>query len=208
MKRDDEDFSSRLTALEEESATLRTRLSVLEGVQPKKPITRRDDDRTLMTVFLPVVHPKHLPSDNEAAALLKMVVAWFPQLKFRSNEHNELESFRAAFAYICSLTKTTAPVKKYAASWWIDTAQEWARAAGVQGVIRSLFLAIIATGDVAYSFDDPAAIWLDPYRASGRAVDSRAWRKILNGSADLIAPTRLDRFMDHSIGLQRVQCAR
>jgi hypothetical protein len=91
------------------------------------------------------------------------------------------------------------------AAWWVDQAQEWARAAGVQGVIRSLLPAIIATGDIQFTLDDYAAIWLDPYRASGRAVDAQAWRKILNGSGDLITPTPIKTMVDGSIGHVPVQ---
>jgi hypothetical protein len=108
-------------------------------------------------------------------------------IKFQ-NAVDEFESFKAAFAYICSLTKTAAPTTRYSASWWIDNAQQWCRDANVPGVIRSLPPAIIAIGDISYTFDDRSAFWLHPYRASGRVVDSQGWRKILNG-ADLIAPT-------------------
>jgi hypothetical protein len=62
-------------------------------------------------------------------------------------------------------------------STFLDYAQQWARDANVSGVIRSLLPAVIACGDVQYSFDDRSAFWLDPYRASGRAVDASAWRK-------------------------------
>jgi hypothetical protein len=111
------------------------------------------------------------------------------------------------------LTKTAAPVTKFAPSWWIDYAQQWARDSGVQGVIRSLLPAIIASGDVQYSFDDRSAFWLDPYRASGRVVDAQghvwefgltpphyggkpaspdAWRKVLDTGNALLpsAPAR------------------
>jgi hypothetical protein len=77
--------------------------------------------------------------------------------------NHAFESFKAAFAFICSLTKTAAPVTKYAASWWVDSAQQWCRDSGVEGVIRSLFPAINACGDVQYSLDDRSAFWLDSY---------------------------------------------
>jgi hypothetical protein len=115
-----------------------------------------------------------------------------------------LESFRTSFRFILTLTKTAAPVTKFAPSWWIDYAQQWARDAGVPGVIRSLLPAVVTSGDIQYSFDDRSAFWLDPYRSSGRVVDAQAWRKLLNGG-DLIAPTKLNTFVDHSIGLQRSQ---
>jgi hypothetical protein len=116
----------------------------------------------------------------------------------------ELESFRAAFAFVCSLTKTAAPVTKYAPSWWVDYAQQWARAANVPGLIRGLLPSIIATGDAQFTFDDPSAHWLDPYRTSGRVVDPSAWRKILSGG-DLLVPTKLNVIMHNSIGMQRTQ---
>src|SRR4029077_1013076 len=53
----------------------------------------------------------------------------FPQLKWKYSTwltpDDELESFRAAFAFICSLTKTEKPVTRYALSWWIDTGRQW-----------------------------------------------------------------------------------
>jgi hypothetical protein len=133
---------------------------------------------------------------------LRIVTGRYPQLKWKYTAwltpDEELESFRAAFAFVCSLTKTEKPTTGYAASWWLDTAQAWCRQMGVQGVIRSLPPAIIATGDVSYSMDDFTAVWLDPYRRS-RPVDDTAWRKLLNGG-DLLAPTRLEKFCDYSIG--------
>jgi hypothetical protein len=120
-----------------------------------------------------------LPSESEAVALLKIVLARYPVLKFR-NTDGELDSFRGALAYICSLTKMPVPITKYAASWWIDAAQQWCRENGVQGVVRSLLPAIIATGDVQYSFDDRSAIWLDPYRERprcGRASVAKSLRR-------------------------------
>jgi hypothetical protein len=100
--------------------------------------------------------------------------------------------------------KTAQPVTKYAASWWLDYAQQWCRDAGVPGLIRSFLPAIVATGDVQFCLDSNSTYWLDPFRASGRVVDAQAWRKILGGG-DLLAPTKLNAFIDHSIGLQRTQ---
>jgi hypothetical protein len=168
----------RIAALESENHDLRNRIAMLEaGRQPKKPAPPVDEEGVKITVALPAAHPKHLPTDDEYHSLLRIVVARHPRLKF-GNEDEELESFRASFHYVCSLTKTAQPVTKYALSWWIDGAQQWARDAGVQGVIRSLLPAIIACGDAQYSFDDRSAVWLDPFRSSGRLVDAQAWRKI------------------------------
>jgi hypothetical protein len=69
---------------------------------------------------------------------------------------------------------------KVRASWRIDAAQQWCRENGVQGVVRSLLPAIIATGDVQYSFDDRSALWLDPYCARprcGRASVAESLRR-------------------------------
>jgi hypothetical protein len=49
-------------------------------------------------IKLPVAHPKHLPNDDECRALLKIVTARYPQLKFQ-NAVDEFESFKAAFAF-------------------------------------------------------------------------------------------------------------
>jgi hypothetical protein len=191
----------RLAALEAENHDLRNRLAALEPKKPAPP--RQKDEGVRITTISTAAHLRHLPDAAEAAALLKIVTARFPALKFR-NATGELESFRAALAYVTSLTKTSAPTTKYAASWFVDVGMQWARENGVQGVIRGLLPAIIGSNDIAYSLDDYSAIWLDPYRASGRAVDAQKWRQLLNGG-DLLAPTKLNAFIDHSIGLQRTQ---
>jgi hypothetical protein len=35
-------------------------------------------------IKLPVAHPKHLPNDDECRALLKIITARYPQLKFKN----------------------------------------------------------------------------------------------------------------------------
>jgi hypothetical protein len=199
-------MSEVISELRAEVARLTARVSELEAPPAKKPaVPRREDEGVRITTFLPMADPKHLPDSDECHALLNIVTARYPKLKIM-NADEELESFRVSFRFICLLTKTAAPVTKFAPSWWIDYGQKWARDCGVQGVIRSLLPAIVASGDVPFSFDDRSALWLDPYRASGRAVDPSAWRKILGGG-DLIEPTKLNVFIDHSIGHVRTQSA-
>ena len=167
----------RLTAIE-------ARLAAIEAALPpakKAPAPRQEDDGVKIFVSLPAADSKHLPNEDEARALLKIVTARYPQLKFR-NADEELESFCASFPFICSLTKTAAPISKYSISWW------------------NLYRADM----VPRRFDDRSAFWLDPYRSSGRVVDPTAWRKILNGG-DLLVPTKINVPLDHSIGLQRMQ---
>jgi hypothetical protein len=200
------DTNARLAALESENHDLRNRLAALETErQPKKPAPPRrvEEDRPLITTFPTTAHLRHLPSEPEAVALLKIVTARYPALKFR-NADGEHESFRCALAFVTSLTKTSAPTTKYALSWWVDAGMQWCRENGVQGVIRGLLPAVIATGDIKFTLDDYSAQWLDPYRASGRLVDPSAWRKVLSGG-DLLVPTKIDVFVDHSVGMRRVQ---
>jgi hypothetical protein len=197
--------NSRLAALEAENADLRVRLSRLETpAEPKVAPPQRDDVGVRVTTIIP--KSANLPSEDESRALLKLVHARFPQLKCQYTRwlspDDELESFRAAFAYVSSLTKTEKPTKKYAVSWWLDEAQEWCRKVSVQGRILSLMPSVIATGDVPYSMDDFTAMWVHPYRV-GKPIDTSAWRKLLNGG-DLLAPTRIEKFVDHSIGHMRV----
>jgi hypothetical protein len=197
-----------MSNLQAEIDALRARVAELEAARPpakKSAVPRPEDEGARITTFLPITNPKHLPTGDEFRSLLRVVTARYPRLKF-GPEQDELESFRAALQFVVTLTKTAAPVTKFAPSWWIDYAQQWARDSGVQGVIRSLLPAIIACGDVQFSFDDRSAIWLDPFRSTGRAVDPSAWRKILGGG-DLITPTKLNVIVDNSIGMQRVQSA-
>jgi len=105
--------------------------------------------------------------------------------------------------FICSLTKTAAPVTKLVGRQRTTVVSRLRCARRYQIIASS----DRRCGDVQYSLDDRSAFWLDSYRASGRAVDAQAWRKILNGSVDLIALMKVDVFVDHTIGLQRVQAA-
>jgi hypothetical protein len=106
---------------------------------------------------------------------------------------SKFESFKAAFAFIRSLTKTAAAVTKYAASWWVDSAQQWCRDFGVQGVIRSLLPAIGACGDVQYSLDDRSAFWLDSYRASigHRLAGTHRCAREISWTAELDIPVKI-----------------
>jgi hypothetical protein len=194
-------FRETLSRLEAENAALRARIERLEAPVPKPAPRPRKDEGVRVLNLTPGVS-RNLPTEDEARALLKIVCARHPVLRWRytlmQTPDDELESFRAAFAYVTSLTKTKEPVTKYAASWWLDECQAWCRQMGVQGVARSLRPAIVATGDVNFSFDDRDAFWLHPHR-SGTPVDDTAWRKLLNGG-DLIMPTRVEKFVDRSIG--------
>jgi hypothetical protein len=203
------ELESKVALAQAEIAITRTELAAAQAelAALKAPKAARvappPEEGVRITTFPTAAHLKHLPDAAEAAALLKIVTARFPSLQFR-NATGELESFRAAFAYICSLTKTSAPTTKYAASWWVDAGQQWTRENGVQGIVRGLLPAIIATADAQFCLESNSTYWLDPYRSSGRLVDPSAWRQLLNGG-DLIVPTKITPFMDNSIGLQRVQ---
>lgn len=202
------DLTSRLARLEQENADLRARLEWLENPAPKVVAPRREDEGVRVLTFLPQAST-NLPDEDQARALLKIICARHPRLRWKYDRwltpDDELESFRAALAFICSLTKTEKPVTRYALSWWIDTGQQWCREAGVLGTIRSLLPAIIGCNNVPYCLEDRETLWLDPFRR-GQAVDDQVWRRLLAGG-DLIAPTKVEVIADHTIGLQRVQTA-
>jgi hypothetical protein len=205
-----DDTRARLSALELENASLKERLARLENSPPKVVVApRREEDRVRILNLTPGVS-RNLPTEDEARALLRIVTARYPQLKWKYSAwltpDEELESFQAAFAFICSLTRTEEPTKKFARSWWVDSGQQYCREVGVQGVIRSLLPAIVASRCIPYCLEDASLIWLDPYRGRGRAVDDTAWRGLLGG-ADLLAPVRIETFVDHSIGLVKVHDA-
>jgi hypothetical protein len=206
-----DDTNVRLAKLEQENTELRERLARLENPAPRveEPAPKvapppRDDGGARVITIIPL--SANLPSEDESRALLKIVRVRFPQLKCQYSRwltpDDELNGFRAAFAYICSLTITEKPTVKFAGSWWIEEAREYCRKASVQGRILSLTPAIIATASVPFSMDDFDAIWLNPYRG-GKPVDDQAWRKLLAGG-DLLAPTRIEKLTDHSIGYRRV----
>jgi hypothetical protein len=201
-----DDTNARLAALERENAELRERLSRLENPPPKVAPPRREEDRVRILNLMPGISA-NMPDEDESRALLKIVHARHPRLKCKYDRFltpdDEHESFRAALAYVFSLTKTEKPTTAYSHSWWISEAKQWCQQVGVYGNILSLMPAIIATGDVNYSMDDFDAVWLHPYR-SGKTVDDQKWCKVLNGG-DLIAPTtRIEKFVDHSIGVIKV----
>jgi hypothetical protein len=80
-------------------AQIEARLAALEAALPptKKSVAPRlvEDDGVKIFVSLPAAHPKHLPNDDECCALLRIVTARFPVLKFR-NADEELEAFAPA----------------------------------------------------------------------------------------------------------------
>jgi hypothetical protein len=193
----------RLAWLEQQVAALNAEIVALKAPKAAR-VAPAPEEGVKITTILPVAHPRHMPNDDEFRSLHRIVLARYPALKFRNSVDDEFGSFCASFCFVCSLTKTAQPVTRYSTSWWLDYAQQWCRDAGVQGLIRSFLPAIIATGDVQYCLESNSTYWLDPYRSSGRLVDPSAWRKILSGG-DLIVPTKLNVFVDHSIGLQRVQ---
>jgi hypothetical protein len=146
-----------------------------------------------------------LPSESEAVALLKIVLARYPVLKFR-NTDGELDSFRGALAYICSLTKMPAPITKYA-----QVGGSTRRSSGVGRTVCGVWFEVCCRRSSQPATCNIRSTTAAPFgstpTARGRAVDAQAWRKVLDGSGDLIAPTKLDVFVERSIGLQRVQVA-
>jgi hypothetical protein len=204
-----------ITTTQRELAAAQAELAALKGAgKPARVVSPPPaDEGVRISVLVPGVN-NHLPSLDECRALHKIIVARHPRLDTfaserwrKDDDHFALEGFRAAFAYVLSLTQTEQPTTKFAMSWWIDGAQEWARTASVSGLIRSLLPSIVATGSVPFSFDGSANIWLDPYRVRGKPVDQSGWKRILSGSGDLLPPTKLNVFMDHSIGHVRTQSA-
>ena len=120
-RREGDRLMDRLTAIE-------ARLAAIEAALPPAKKHPRRARKMMASRFRLAArrNSKHLPNEDEARALLKIVTARYPQLKFR-NADEELESFCASFPFICSLTKTAAPISKYSISWWIDTAPTWCR---------------------------------------------------------------------------------
>jgi hypothetical protein len=67
-----------MSALQAEISALRARVAELEAALPsakKSAAPRQEDDGVKIFVSLPAVHPKHLPTADEAAVLVKIVTA-------------------------------------------------------------------------------------------------------------------------------------
>jgi hypothetical protein len=142
-----------------------------------------------------------LPSDAEAAALLKIVCGRYPHLRENSGPQESIDNFLCALAYIFSLTQTKQPTVAYQGSWWATEGNMWATNARLRGRVRTLIPAIIATGSIPFMLDH-SAIYLDPHRARGTAVDNTSWRRVL-AAADLLQAVPVKQTVDASIGFRQ-----
>jgi hypothetical protein len=146
-----------------------------------------------------------LPSEQEAAALLRIVTGRYPHMKEQgANEKDQIQNFLCSLAFIWSLTVTKEPVTKYSGTWWIDQATAWCSTARLPGRPRTLLPAIIVS-DVSFMLSSDQ-IFLDPYRTKGTSVDRQAWRRLLNGG-DMKAAIPVKQIYDRSIGAVKVQAA-
>ena len=146
-----------------------------------------------------------LPSEAEAAALLKIVTSRYPHLRENSPEQVCIDNFLCSLAYVFSLAVTREPTVKYQGSWWHSEANMWASNTRLRGKVRTLIPAIIATGSIPFALDH-SVIYLDPHRARGTRVDCTSWKRVLAG-ADLLQATPIKQIDDRSVGHVRVQSA-
>jgi hypothetical protein len=144
-----------------------------------------------------------LPSNEEAASLLKIVCGRYPHLKENSPEQERIDNFLCSLAYIFSLKQTTTPTVAYTGPWWATEGNMWATNARLRGRVRTLIPSIIACGSIPYMLDH-GSIYLDPHRARGTAVDRTSWKRVLAGS-DLLQAVPVKAVDDRSIGRVKVQ---
>ena len=143
-----------------------------------------------------------LPSEAEAAALLRIVTSRYPHMReLNTSEQDQVANFKCALAYVWSLTKTTEPVTKFSGSWWLSEAQMWCSNSRIPGRPRTLLPALIVS-DVPFYLDH-SSLFVDPYRSRGSAIDRDVWRRLLSGGdikAALPIKAKVD---DGSIGFRR-----
>jgi hypothetical protein len=95
-------------------------------------------------------------------------------------------------------------VSKYSWDWWAGRANDFARAAKMNGTARSILPAIIGSGCVPYTLGT-CAVFLDPNATRGRAVDCEAWRKVLAEGVLLEPAPDKPSFVDYSVGPVKTQ---
>lgn len=151
--------------------------------------------------YLPTNAGLEMPSDDELAALLKIVRAVYPWLV-----GFDLGEFRRSFWAQGQHYRTPATRHDRYYHAWVDDACDLLERQGAQSVEGPSFLAaIIAAGDVFFQLADPpngalVEVGLNPH--TGRRV-SNVWRDILSGRANLLPPAR-PREPDRTVGLVNV----
>jgi hypothetical protein len=179
---------SRLAACEKENSELRARNEWLENQ---------------LAVWDPIhAIRRALPTDEEAAKLLRVVCGRFPHMREQNtSEHGQVQNFLCSLAFVMSLTMTKESNSKHSGGWWIDQATAWCSTARMPGRPRTLLPSIICL-DIPYMLDH-SSISLDPFRSRGTQVDSGAWRRIL-AVGDLKPAIPVNKNLDHSIGFRKV----
>jgi hypothetical protein len=147
------------------------------------------------TVSFPVARSAFvMPSQEEFRRLRDIVFAKFPKLNvteglvFRGDaEQNEQEYFKqfcASFRALGMLHRTAAPDRKRYVSYWIDTCEDWLKAAGNSTSISGLpfIAAVLAHGDIPYAglFTEGCVfeVGLNAYRMGRPPRD--AWKQVLS----------------------------
>jgi hypothetical protein len=146
---------------------------------------------------------KALPSSEEAAKLLRLVVSRYPHMREQNtSERDQVANFKCALAFVWSLTVTKEPTKTFSGSWWTSEAEKWCYNSRIAGRPRTLLPAIIVS-DVPFHLDH-SSLFLDPYRSKGTAIDRQAWRRLLNGGELRQAIPIKQTVDDRSIGYRKV----
>jgi hypothetical protein len=145
---------------------------------------------------------RELPSDEEAASLLRIVCGRYVHMREQNTSAaDQVANFKCALAFVWSLTVTKQPTIAYSGPWWTGAAATWCSNARLSGTPRTLLPALIVS-DVPYVLDH-SILFVDPFRSKGTAVDRGAWRKLLPGG-DLRAATPINKIDDRSIGAVKV----
>lgn len=162
----DSDTDQRISALEQENRELKARLDALAPKPAPRPAPPVEEG--VVKVSYPRSTPITMPTVAEFEKLLAIVATAHPNVvpKF-DRESDRMEFFRgftASFERIASLRRLVgdggAPVLnlKFDARWWAQEAYGWLQQRGTpaETMNGSFFAAVIASGDIAYSFGNRA----------------------------------------------------
>ena len=185
-------MEKRIAALEAELAALKAPTALPKPVE--------EGARVLMGPGALGLPNLTLPTDEEHRKLREVVERHYPNLAFvarsqrftHMDEEEHVSGFRTAFAYLATLERLeTLPRADRYATWWISSAEEWARSMGMRtGIpLRSFTAAVAAHGDILFSgLDNNATFGVRQGRDRGRRYGD-AWRDVLR-TGRLLPPVK------------------
>jgi hypothetical protein len=178
----------RIAALEQQNQELKSELAALRAPKPASPQPAAPVQDGVSVHYSR--SPIDMPTPAQYERLITKVQRAYPQHVVQTVD---LKDFIAACEFLAHVRRPVDPHgvlvlnKKDDASWWAIEAQRWLGVRGDHADVTngSFFLAVIATGDIAYQFPDrdrgvrSAYVSLS-YREDGVRATAAGWRRVLS----------------------------